>query len=123
MQQPEALQTIIRLLRVMRPALSIILFTGYTPREIERDSALQAIAERVDTYIAGRFILSKRVGEGARGSSNKKYIHVSKRYSDQDFESVPPAEVTVRPDGTLILSGVGPKQAISARASGSGRPS
>lgn len=114
LQQADALETIVDALRQMRPALSLVMFTGYTPKEIKRDPQFTRICERLDTYIAGRFILSKRVGAGAVGSANKKFIHVSKRYSKKDFEQVAPAEVTIRPDGTLILSGVGPRGAIQA---------
>ncbi len=89
-------------------ALSTILFTGYDQEEILRMPLAKRLTACIDVLIAGRYEASRRLAQGLLGSANKRIYFFTDRYHQQDFLSVPPAEIILSPDGKMILSGIDP---------------
>lgn len=89
-------------------SLGVIVSTGYDPQELEDISDFPIISQYVDVIIAGRFLHHERVQQGLRGSSNKAYLFNSSFYALEEFDSIPPVEITPLTDGTLIMTGVIP---------------
>jgi len=88
--------------------LSILVFTGYDWDELQRLKGIDRFLTHVDVLIAGRYDASRRVAQGLIGSSNKVTHFLTSRYSAQDLEAVPQAEIIVTLDGEIILSGIDP---------------
>jgi len=107
LQQAEALVELVSGVRA-RTALSVVLFSGYSLAEIEAMRFGPVVLGLVDVLIAGRYIHSRRLGSGLRGSANQRIHLLTGRYSLPDIESCPSAEVVVGPDGTLTVSGIAP---------------
>ena len=105
LQQPEGL---LRLLRLVREStdLSVILFSGYSIAEIERQALGPAIVALADVVIAGRYVASRRVARGVRGSANKQVRFVTSRYRTADLARTPEAEIRLDPDGTVHATGI-----------------
>ena len=75
--------------------LSVVVFTGYSWVEAQRFGDVLA---SVDVLLAGRL--------------GQKTTHfLTGRYSAADLAAVPPAEVLIEPDGTVVLSGTDPLRA------------
>ncbi len=62
----------------------------------------------VDVLIAGRYDQGRRLARGLRGSSNKTVHFLTARYTLDDLESVPAAEVVVTMTGEVVCSGIQP---------------
>ena len=88
--------------------LSILVFTGYDWEELHRLKGIDRFLSYVDVLIAGRYDASRRVAQSLIGSANKVVHFLTGRYTAQDLEGVPQAEVIVKPDGEIILSGIDP---------------
>jgi len=89
-----------------RTGLGLIVLTGFSRAEIERDPArLRAVAD-ADLVVAGRYQRRAHLGGGLRGSSNKAYWWRTGRYRHVDLEGVPELEVLVGADGTLTITGM-----------------
>jgi anaerobic ribonucleoside-triphosphate reductase activating protein len=103
-------QALARVLEAVRSQsnLSILVFTGYDWDELQRLKGIERFLANVDVLIAGRYIASRRVAAGLMGSSNKVAHFLTARYTNQDLEAVPPAEIIVSPEGEIILSGIDP---------------
>ena len=79
--------------------------------QAEGIDALRAIPEflkDVDVLLAGRYDPQNRIAHALRGSSNKTVHLLSDRYSAEELESVPSAEVWITKAGDLVLSGIEP---------------
>jgi anaerobic ribonucleoside-triphosphate reductase activating protein len=109
-QQPRALLELCRTLRAgaATTSLSILVFSGYTRREIEAQPLGPEILAALDVLVDGRYVEARRLGRGLRGSSNQKLHLLSDRYTAGDLETTPVAEIEVAPDGTVTLTGVDP---------------
>ncbi|GAA2107283.1 4Fe-4S single cluster domain-containing protein [Streptomyces synnematoformans] len=101
---------VLELLRRIRggTGLSTILFTGYDWPEVRRMRELDELRRCVDVLLAGRYREDRRVASGLRGSDNKTVRLFSERYTRADLDAVPEAEVIVRPDGRVTLTGIDP---------------
>jgi anaerobic ribonucleoside-triphosphate reductase activating protein len=86
--------------------LGIIILTGLTRREIERDQTRHDAITNADMLIAGRYNPRRHLGTGLRGSANKEYWARTTRYTPEDFAGVPDVELILSPDGTQILTGL-----------------
>lgn len=88
--------------------LSTLVFTGYRWEELQRLKGIERFLANVDVLLAGRYEASLRVAGGLIGSSNKTVHFLTNRYSREDLEAVPQAEVILSEDGEIILSGIDP---------------
>jgi len=98
--------------------LSVMLLTGYTLPEIRRRDDSEILLGLVDVLIAGRYVARLRLAKGLRGSSNKKAHLLTARYTVDDLEQIPDAELIIGPDGTLTATGVDPLMLTSGNAYG-----
>lgn len=88
--------------------LSVILFTGFHFNEVLNLPGSEYLKSTVDVMISGRYISSQQKADSLLGSSNKIIHFFSNRYSLADIYAVPPAEVILKPNGSIILSGIRP---------------
>jgi anaerobic ribonucleoside-triphosphate reductase activating protein len=107
LQQARALAILAAEVRA-RSRLSIILFTGFEPSEIQRMPVAQELLGHCDVLIAGRFHQEQAIATDLRGSSNKQIIFLTDRYTPHDFTGLFPAEIWISPDGSLSMSGISP---------------
>ncbi len=103
-EQPEALLALVTALA----GTSIIVFSGFTRGEIERQPLGPAILERIDVLVDGRYVDKRRVARGLRGSANQVVHLLTPRHRMADIEATPVGEVVIGPDGELTVSGVDP---------------
>ena len=106
-ESPSELAGIIELARAVRLAgLSVIVLTGYTSTQVRALVKEQDLKECFDVVVAGPYRSAMHVAVSLRGSRNKEYLFFSDVYSEQDFETVPEAEVLIEADGTVIVTGI-----------------
>ena len=107
LQQPEAL---LKLLAEVwaSSTLSVLLFSGYSLYEIVKLTLGPEILKHVDVLIAGRYDRSQRFAERLRGSSNQSVHCLTDRYTIDDLTSVPPTEIVITPQGSVVFSGIDP---------------
>lgn len=105
LEQPIALAAFASLVR-RHTSLTLVLLTGYTRAEIERDQLRQNACSDFDMIVAGRYRRSEHLAQGLRGSSNKSYLALTNRYTASDFHGLPDAEVTITPFGSAIFTGM-----------------
>jgi anaerobic ribonucleoside-triphosphate reductase activating protein len=106
-QQAPALARFLEIVRA-QTNLSVLVFTGYTLPEIQRKPTFKILLPWIDVLIAGRYEASQRVATGLLGSANKTVHFLSARYSVQDLQAVPEAEVWIDLQGQITLSGIDP---------------
>ena len=107
LQQMPALTALLELVR-RQSNLSVVLFSGYTWQEIEHMPAAPRLLAQVDVLIAGRYQSEQRLASGLIGSTNKTLHFLTARYTAQQIQAVPPAEVIITADGEIHLSGIEP---------------
>lgn len=85
---------------------SVVLFTGYTRTETMARAAIDVLHECFDTILAGPY--NRALGETKDlGILRDKMIwHLSNRYVDDDFLSLPEAEVIISGD-QIVFTGLG----------------
>lgn len=103
-QQPEALLDL--LTRLDDSGLGRLLFSGYTMAEILESPRGNEILSHVDLLIAGRYDRHLPMSEGLLGSTNQQVHFLTNRYSSDDLASVPTRELILKPDGTVVASGI-----------------
>jgi anaerobic ribonucleoside-triphosphate reductase activating protein len=86
--------------------LGIIVLTGFTRLEVERDPARAGAVAVADLVITGRYNARRHLGRGLRGSDNKAYWPLTSRYRAEQFTEVPEVELILAPDGTLTVTGL-----------------
>ena len=104
-QQITALKALVTALR-RRKIVSILVFTGYTLREIEqRPHGAQAL-EGIDVVVAGRFDATLSSGGALLGSANQR-IHLLTNAHEVDELQVgeSKAELHIGKDGTIQVTG------------------
>jgi len=82
--------------------LSIILWTGYTIQELESNPIYEEISQYLDVAVTGRYVQELHEPLGLKGSSNQQYIFYTSRYTEDDLEKVPVAEVRFNTEGVVI---------------------
>lgn len=118
-EQPEALLALARGLR-RAGQLSILVFSGFSRAEIERQPRGPAILSEIDVLVDGRFVLRRVLGRGLRGSNNQVIHLLSRRYTREEIEATPIGEVVIGPDGSARLTGVAPLELGDGARSGAG---
>jgi anaerobic ribonucleoside-triphosphate reductase activating protein len=107
LEQPDAALALVRAVRD-RTALSILVFSGFSIEEIREQPLGPALLETIDVLIDGRYRAPERLGTGLRGSANQRIQLLTDRYSRDEVEATPEAEVRIAADGSVILTGVAP---------------
>lgn len=107
LQQPAALLQLLSAARA-RTTLSVLLLSGYSLSEIRQMPLGPAILAHVDVLIAGRYVQARRLARGLRGSANKAVHLFTDRYTLEDIEHVPAAEVWIDAAGHIAISGIAP---------------
>ena len=107
LEQSDALLALLSAIRAST-GLSVMLFSGRTIEEIRAMPNGPAILALTDVLIDGRYDPSRHLGMGLRGSDNQRVHLLTDRYTLEEVEAVPQAEVIIGADGTLTLSGVHP---------------
>jgi anaerobic ribonucleoside-triphosphate reductase activating protein len=90
--------------------LSVILFSGYTWLEIQHMPLSNRLLPLLDVLLAGRYSSAQRVARGLVGSNNKTVHFLSSLYSAADLDEIPEAEIILKTNGEIILSGINPIQ-------------
>jgi anaerobic ribonucleoside-triphosphate reductase activating protein len=93
--------------------LSVLVFTGFTWEELQSRPAFlpgfrPEILSYVDLLLAGRFTTRPAASPGLSGLEHKTCHFLSSRYAAKDLTTVAPAEALIRPDGTILYSGLQP---------------
>ena len=107
-EQPEALLALSRALRRRAPHLSILVFSGFTRKEIEMQPLGPALLCELDVLVDGRFAERRPLGRGLRGSANQVVHLLSRRYQLAEIEAAPVGEIIIGADGAVRVSGVAP---------------
>lgn len=105
LEQPEAVAAFCAGLRAGAD-LGVIVLTGFTRAEIERDSAMTRAVAGADLVVAGRYNQRLRVAAGLRGSANKEYWDRTGRYAPAALGGVPDVEVHIGADGMVTVTGI-----------------
>jgi anaerobic ribonucleoside-triphosphate reductase activating protein len=106
MQQPAAALALLAGARAR--GLSTLMFSGYSIDEIRAIPEGPAVLAALDVLIDGRYVASQRLASGLRGSANQNIHLLSPRYSLEDVEATPVAEIRIDRTGAVILTGVDP---------------
>ncbi len=88
--------------------LSTLLFTGYTWQELQRMSGASRLLDCLDVVLAGRYDASRRLARDLRGSANKTAHFLTDRYTLEDLQGIPAAEVTISASGKVVSTGIDP---------------
>jgi anaerobic ribonucleoside-triphosphate reductase activating protein len=107
-QMPALLELLQKLRRETR--LSVLAFTGFNWDEVRCLPHHTELLANLDVLIAGRFEASQRLAKGLIGSANKTVHFLTQRYSREDLQLTPPAEVWIGKNGEIELSGIDPLQ-------------
>lgn len=107
LQQRRAVLSLLSRIRAETP-LSTVVFTGYAWPEVARMPDLGALRGCVDVLLAGRYERERRLAHGLRGSSNKTVHLFTDRYTADDLDAAPDAEVIIRVGGEVVLTGIDP---------------
>lgn len=107
LQQPEAALALVRALRA-RTGLSILIFSGYTIDEIRVMPHGPDILAHLDVLVDGRYQAPARLGRGLRGSANQRIHLLTDRYTADQVEATPEAEIRIDAQGRIVLTGVNP---------------
>ena len=106
-QQPDALFELLKQVKE-RTELSVLVFSGFTLREIEEQPALKRSLPCIDILIAGRYAENLPEPNKWLGSANQQQHLLTDRYTQKDLQSVPKTEVQITSDGEIRKSGIDP---------------
>jgi anaerobic ribonucleoside-triphosphate reductase activating protein len=112
LQQRQPLLALLRRVR-RESSLSVLLFSGFTWIEIQQMPQASALLDCIDVLIAGRYEAAQHLARGLRGSANKTLHFVTDRYTEDDLQILPAAEVIITPAGEVMVSGIDPPAWLS----------
>jgi len=111
-EQAEALAALICHIRARRPGLSVMAYSGYTRRTLERrrDHGAAQLLAQLDLLVDGRYVRGRHAALRWRGSSNQTIHDLSGRHAvDLAAPDVPAGmHRHVLPGGQLRFTGVPP---------------
>src|SRR5271157_1358578 len=107
LQQRPALQALLKRIK-QETALSVLLFSGYTWTEIQKMRKIAGLLDYVDVLIAGRYEASQRLASSLIGSANKTAHFLTSRYTINDLQEVPVAEIILSELGEIHFTGINP---------------
>jgi len=108
-QQAPALVGLLRVLRG-RGVDSILIFSGYSLSEIDALEGGPAGLEHTDVLVAGRYDPTVHVDDASLIASENQRIHfITGRHGPKDVDlSGGNVEITIRPDGSVTMTGFPP---------------
>ena len=90
MLQAEGLATLVRQVHTLRPDLSVIAFSGFTLRQLQRkartDPGIRELLNELDVLIDGLYRADLNDDSGLRGSSNQRIHFLTPRYRNRKAE-------------------------------------
>jgi len=104
LEQPEELLELLILLESLNLSNGIILFTGYTIDEINKDFLKRKSLDYIDVLIDGRFEKDKRISSSLRGSENQNIIYFSSKIKEEDLNIDQEVEVGIL-DNEMYVTG------------------
>ncbi|HZW04365.1 MAG TPA: 4Fe-4S single cluster domain-containing protein [Anaerolineaceae bacterium] len=107
LQQSRAVVELLTRIKETTP-LSTLVFTGFSWPEVRAMPVYPSLARIVDVLLAGRYDASQRIAAGLLGSANKTVHFFTDRYTQADLDAIPEAEITISPEGEVLLSGIRP---------------
>ncbi len=84
------------------------MFSGYTIEEIRVLAGGEEVLASIDVLVDGRYVAGERLATGLRGSANQRIRLLTDRYTREDVERTPIAEVRIGREGEVVLTGVNP---------------
>lgn len=104
LEQPEELLELLVLLEGLNLSNGIILFTGYTIDEINKDFLLRKSLNYIDVLIDGRFEKDQRISSSLRGSENQNIIYFSSKIKEEELNIDQEVEVGIF-DNEMYVTG------------------
>lgn len=101
-EQPEELFNLLLLLEGLNLSKGVIVFTGYTIDEINKDFLLRKSLSYIDVLIDGRFFEEKRISSGLRGSENQNIIYFSDKVLPEELEIDQSVEIGLEDDNIYV---------------------
>jgi len=98
LEQPEELLELLVLLESLNLSNGIILFTGFTIDEINKDFLLRKSLNYIDVLIDGRFEKDQRISSSLRGSENQNIIYFSSKIKEEELNIDQEVEVCLEGD-------------------------
>ncbi len=98
LEQPEELLELLILLESLNLSNGIILFTGFTIDEINKDFLLRKSLNYIDVLIDGRFEKDQRISSSLRGSENQNIIYFSSKIKEEELNIDQEVEVCLEGD-------------------------
>ncbi|PAD72870.1 4Fe-4S single cluster domain-containing protein [Paenibacillus campinasensis] len=105
--QPEDLLELVTELR--ERVDSIVVFSGFYLREIQKMPLGQKILGQIDVLIDGRFEIENIAQNGVRGSENQTIHLLTERHCREEFEERN-VEIIIDNEGKLIMTGFPPEE-------------
>lgn len=85
----------------------ILIFSGYSRKELFSDPARSACLSLADALICGPYRKELPPAyERFCSSGNQELVLLSGRYNKEDFCGLPLSEIIIAPDGTAVFSGI-----------------
>ncbi len=105
-QQLDGLVALLRELR-RRRVDSIVVFSGYSMAELEVMTGAAAALAEIDVLVAGRYEASEATGLGLCASRNQRAHLLTHRHTLEELQlgEAAAVEITILPDGNVIMSG------------------
>ncbi len=107
LDQPMGLAKLLRTIK-RNSKLSVIVFSGYTLDRIEQNPFAGDILGNIDALVAGPYVHSASAAEGLRGSANQIVHLLTDRYSHEELQECPSAEIFIDEHGEAQITGVDP---------------
>lgn len=103
--QASKLKMLLQKVKEKRPELTVLVFTGYTIKQLNSDTAKDFI-QYIDLLIDGEYVDKLNDEKGLRGSSNQKMHFLTNRlrpYQDELENGGRNNEIIIGKDGTHII--------------------
>ncbi|MCX8112972.1 MAG: 4Fe-4S single cluster domain-containing protein [Bacteroidia bacterium] len=99
------LPAVIKLLERIRTesTLSVVCFTGYTWKEVQRMPRSTELLALLDVLLTGRYTPKKL--SNLPFAAHKRVHFLTSRYTKADFANIPAAEVWIEQDGGITVTG------------------
>jgi len=120
MDQEEGLLELVEELRRLDGGCSVLLFTGYTEKQLSGKPLWARIKDMLDIAVIGPYVRNKPTRQGLRSSLNQTVYYGPRQRKDRiEMLTGASVEAIVSPDGTIHMTGFPTPQTIAAlRAQG-----